>query len=66
IARQIAEYSSLSNVSKNCFRQNKDKKSLKKRIFEAVAKKAPNIDLYLVNENQISTPKIRSKKVLIF
>lgn len=36
--------------------------NIKEEIFEAVAKKAPNIDLYLVNENQISTPKIRSKK----
>lgn len=62
IARQIAEYSSLSNVSKIVLGKNKDKKKFKEEIFEAVAKKAPNIDLYLVNENQISTPKIRSKK----
>ncbi len=62
IARQIAEYSSLSNVSKIVLGKNKDKKKFKEEIFEAVAKKAPDIDLYLVNENQISTPKIRSKK----
>lgn len=41
-------------------------KKFKEEIFEAVAKKAPNIDLYLVNENQISTPKIRSKKSFDF
>ncbi|EPH6479716.1 DUF4118 domain-containing protein [Campylobacter jejuni] len=66
IARQIAEYSSLSNVSKIVLGKNKDKKKFKEEIFEAVAKKAPNIDLYIVNENQISTPKIRSKKSFDF
>ncbi|MBC2826164.1 sensor histidine kinase KdpD, partial [Campylobacter jejuni] len=62
IARQISEYSSLSNFSKIVVGKNKDKKKLKEEIFEAVAKKAPNSDLYLVNEHQTSPPTIRSKK----
>lgn len=66
IARQIAEYSSISNVSKIVLGKNKNKKKFKEEIFETIAKKAPNIDLYLVNENQISTPKIRNKKAFNF
>ncbi|HEF1304690.1 TPA: sensor histidine kinase KdpD, partial [Campylobacter jejuni] len=41
IARQIAEYSSLSNVSKIVLGKNKDKKSLKKRFLKLSLKKHP-------------------------
>ncbi|MBZ7939187.1 sensor histidine kinase KdpD [Campylobacter sp. W0018] len=62
VAGQIAEYSSISNVSKIVLGKNKNKKKFKEEIFEAVAKKSPNIDLYLVNESEIKMPKMTRKK----
>ncbi|TKX31956.1 DUF4118 domain-containing protein [Campylobacter estrildidarum] len=66
IANQIAEYSNISNVSKIVLGKSKNRKKFKEEIFEAVANKAPNIDLYLVNESEIKTPKTFKKRSFNF
>ncbi|MFK0430316.1 hypothetical protein ACISMU_03230 [Campylobacter jejuni] len=66
IARQIAEYSSLSNVSKIVLGKNKDKKSLKKRFLKLLLKKHPILIYILLMKIKFLLLKYEVKKVLIF
>lgn len=66
IARQIAEYSSLSNVSKIVLGKNKDKKSLKKRFLKLSLKKHPILIYILSMKIKFLLLKYEVKKVLIF
>ncbi|ENT9776809.1 sensor histidine kinase KdpD [Campylobacter jejuni] len=66
IVRQIAEYSSLSNVSKIVLGKNKDKKSLKKRFLKLLLKKHPILIYILLMKIKFLLLKYEVKKVLIF
>lgn len=65
IARQIAEYSSLSNVSKIVLGKNKDK-SLKKRFLKLLLKKHLILIYILLMKIKFLLLKYEVKKVLIF
>ncbi|EOF7311381.1 DUF4118 domain-containing protein [Campylobacter jejuni] len=66
IARQIAEYSSLSNVSKIVLGKNKDKKSLKKRFLKLLLKKHPILIYILLMKIKFLLLKYEVKKSFDF
>ncbi|EPP1516238.1 DUF4118 domain-containing protein [Campylobacter jejuni] len=66
IARQIAEYSSLSNVSKIVLGKNKDKKSLKKRFLKLSLKKHPILIYILLMKIKFLLLKYEVKKSFDF